>query len=92
MINIMPTHVKISIEPGIRELFLIYIYIYSWSLNFNINVRETRRGNHIWTVQRQWQHWVNKTQDEDKKNTTQKTKKQLGPHQKSGMNPGSHEG
>ena len=24
MTNIMPTHVKISIEPGIRELFLNY--------------------------------------------------------------------
>jgi hypothetical protein len=38
-----------------------------------INVRETRRGNQQWTIQRNWQHWVHKTQDEDKqiKNTTQ---------------------
>jgi len=26
MTNIMPTRVKISIEPGIRELFLKYLY------------------------------------------------------------------
>jgi xanthine/uracil/vitamin C permease (AzgA family) len=29
MINIMPTHVKISIEAGIRELFLKYIFVRS---------------------------------------------------------------
>jgi hypothetical protein len=23
-------------------------------------VRETRRGNQEWTIQRNWQHWVNK--------------------------------
>ena len=37
------------------------------------NVRENRRGNQQWTNQRIWQHWVHKTQDEDKqiKSTTQ---------------------
>ena len=33
-----------------------------------INVRENRRGNQEWTIQRHWQHWVHKTQDEDKQN------------------------
>ena len=28
-----------------------------------INVRETE-----WTIHRNWQHWVHKTQDEDKQN------------------------
>ena len=37
-----------------------------------INVRENRRGNQEWTIQRHRQHWVHKTQD--KHNTTQKTK------------------
>ena len=39
-----------------------------------IYVRENRRGNQEWTLpQRNWQHWVHKTQGEDKqsKNTTQ---------------------
>ena len=38
-----------------------------------INVREYQRGNQIQTIQRNWQHRVHKTQDEDKqnKNTTQ---------------------
>ena len=41
-----------------------------------INVREYRRGNQERTIQRNWQHWAHKKQDEDKqKNTTQKTKK-----------------
>ena len=33
-----------------------------------INVRENRRGNQEWTIQRNYQHWVNKTQNEDKQN------------------------
>ena len=33
-----------------------------------INVRENRRGNQEWTIQRHWQHWVHKSQDEDKQN------------------------
>jgi hypothetical protein len=39
------------------------------------NIRENRKGNHEWTIQRTWQHWVYKTQEVDKnkqtKNTTQ---------------------
>ena len=31
-----------------------------------INVRENRRGNQEQTIQRNWQHWVHKTQDEGK--------------------------
>ena len=33
-----------------------------------INIRENRRGNQEWTIQRHWQHWVHKTHDEDKQN------------------------
>jgi chloramphenicol 3-O-phosphotransferase len=33
-----------------------------------INVREYRRGNREWTIQRNWQHRVHKTQDEDNQN------------------------
>ena len=32
-----------------------------------INVRENRRGNEEWTIQRHWQHRVHKTQDKNKK-------------------------
>ena len=35
-----------------------------------INVREYRSGNQKWTIQRNWQHWVHKTQDEDKQSKT----------------------
>ena len=35
-----------------------------------INVREYRRGNQKWTIQRNWQHRVHKIQDEDKQNKT----------------------
>ena len=40
-----------------------------------IDIRETRRSNQEWTIQRHCQHWVHKTEDEDKKNTTQNIKK-----------------
>ena len=30
------------------------------------NVRVNRRGNQEWTIQRNWRHWVHKTQDENK--------------------------
>ena len=33
-----------------------------------INVSENQRGNQEWTIQRDWQHWVHKTQDEEKQN------------------------
>ena len=32
-----------------------------------IYVREYRKGNRKWPIQRNWQHWVQKTQEEDKK-------------------------
>jgi hypothetical protein len=31
-----------------------------------INVRKYRWGNQEWTIQRNWQHWVRKIQDEEK--------------------------
>jgi hypothetical protein len=38
------------------KLLIIYI----------INVRENRRGNQKWTIQRHWQHWAYKAQNKDK--------------------------
>ena len=43
-----------------------------------INVREYRRGYQEWTIQRNWQHRVHKTQDKDKAKTPQKNNKVLG--------------
>jgi hypothetical protein len=42
-----------------------------------INVRENRRGNQEWTIQRHWQHWTHKTQNEriQSKQTPQHTRK-----------------
>ena len=33
-----------------------------------MNVRENGKDHQEWTFQRHWQHWVHKTQDEDKQN------------------------
>ena len=46
------------------------------------NVRETE-----WAIKSRWQHWVYKTQDEDKQNTTQNV-----PYQNLGVNTGDGEG
>ena len=37
-----------------------------------INVRENRRDNQEWTIQRNRQHWIHKTLDEDEKKPKQK--------------------
>ena len=34
-----------------------------------MNVRENEMGKQEWTIQRHWQHWVHKTQDEDNPET-----------------------
>ena len=46
-----------------KNIYMISIY--------KINFRENRGGNQEWTIQRNWQHWVHKTQDEGKKTKTQ---------------------
>jgi hypothetical protein len=57
----------------------------NFRFNYSINVRENWSGNQEWTIQRHWQHWVHKKQDEDKQNTkTQHRKLQkmsnMDPH------------
>ena len=37
------------------------------------NVTDTRRGNQEWTIQRNWQHCIHNTQDEDKQNRIHNT-------------------
>ena len=61
-----------------------------------INVKENRKVNQEYTIQRHWQHWVHKTQDEDKynKNTTQEANatSNTDPIKNWGVNPGTYEG
>ena len=60
-----------------------------------IHIREEQRGNQEWTIYRQWQHWVHKTQDEDKEmkhNSETLEDAQHGPQQKLGMNPVARDG
>jgi hypothetical protein len=37
-------------------------------------LRENRKGNQKWTIQRNRQRWIHKTQDEDKQNKKLNTK------------------
>jgi hypothetical protein len=49
--------------------FLCFVCLRPVSCVPNVrNVRENRRSNQEWTIQRNWQCWVHKTQDEDKQN------------------------
>jgi len=34
---------------------------------YEINAREHPRGNRIWTIRRNWQHWVHKTKKRKQK-------------------------
>ena len=73
-------------------------FVYFWSLSSRtpraviINIRENRRDNQGWTIQRHWQHQVHKTQQEDKtehKHTKQKTKKVSNTQPKTVAIPGT---
>jgi hypothetical protein len=53
--------------------------------------------NKEWTIQKHWQHWVSKTQDEDKQNKTIHHIKQIklsntDSIKKRGVDPGVREG
>jgi hypothetical protein len=62
----------------IKHFHLIYSYLYvcvsawlCWNSCFlylvfiNVREREHWRGNKKWTIRRNWQHWVHRTQNED---------------------------
>ena len=63
-----------------------------------MNVRENRRDNQEWTIQRHWQHRAHKTQDkynetQKHKNATQHRKmSNMDPTKKPGMHPCAREG
>jgi hypothetical protein len=57
--------------------FMTLINLKNTHIELNkINVRQTPRGNQDWRIQRHWQHWAHKTQDEDKQ-TKPKTKQHI---------------
>ena len=47
-------------------------YVANIISNLVINIRENRRGDQKWTIQRHRQHWTHKTKDEDNKNIIHK--------------------
>ena len=59
-----------------------------------INVRENQRGNQEWRIQNHRQHWVHKTQDEDKTkhNTETKKTRNTDPTRKPEVHQGTREG
>jgi hypothetical protein len=50
------------------------IFTFFMFIIFIIKVRETRIGSQEWTLQRIWQHWAHKPQDEAKQNTRHRMK------------------
>jgi hypothetical protein len=49
---------------------IIYIVQLNW-----INVRENRRDNQEWTIQKSWQHWANETSEQSVTSLMQKQNK-----------------
>ena len=65
-----------SMLPGFTSSNIWEVASYSYSKivkSEQINVREHRRGNQEWTIQRKYQYWVHKTQNEDKQNKNHNT-------------------
>jgi hypothetical protein len=56
-----------------KTKFIIVFWLYSTSNCYQIlvykTVEKTEWGNQEWTIQRHWQHWAHKTQDEDNPET-----------------------
>ena len=48
--------------------WLCWISCFLYIVFINVREREHWRGNHKWTIRRNWQHWVHKTQNEDNQN------------------------
>jgi len=44
----------------------LWCSVENFNVNVKQNVRENRMGNQEWTIQRNWQHCLHKTHDEDK--------------------------
>ena len=56
----------------IFEIRFIYnMFLFLLACARNINVRENRRGNQEWTIQRNWKHRVHKTKTKTNKIKTQ---------------------
>ena len=85
----MTTDIRFTYKPNTTYCCLYKIV--KLKVYRGIHVREHRRGKQEWTIQRHWQHWAHKTQNEDKlkkKHTTKtKTDEQKGPQQKPGGEP-----
>ena len=72
------------------------VQMFPFFIDVKISVRSNQRGNQKWITQRNWRHWTDKTQDEDKQNktkSTQKTKARSNmDHTKNrGVNRSAHE-
>jgi hypothetical protein len=68
------SNVSICVMTKQHRTLSIYQYVWEGGLKFNsvdqINGRENRRVNQELAIQKNWQHWIHKTQDEDKQSKT----------------------
>ena len=64
------SNVSICVMTKQHRTLSIYQYVWDGGLKFNsvaqINCRENQRGNQELIIQKNWQHWIHKTQDQDK--------------------------
>ena len=66
--NVSLSFMKKEISVG-EPIIIHSVRVYKSFIFIYERVGENRRGNQEWTIQRNWQHWVQKTQDEDKQST-----------------------
>ena len=67
------THFSVFIFSQLLAGCFISLRGESWAHRTSLDVREYRKGNAWWTIQRDWQHWVHNTQGEDKTKTQHNT-------------------
>ena len=70
--HFQPFHIRSVTETRSRDFassFLNYKLMTGHAMP-SIHVRENRRVNQEWTIQRHWQHCVHKIQDEDTQSKT----------------------
>ena len=77
--HFQPFHIRSFTETRSRDFvssFLNYKLMTGQSMH-SIHVRENRRVNQEWTIQRHWQHCVHKTQGEDKQDKKLNTENEI---------------
>jgi hypothetical protein len=72
--NLLCNVIWLLLDQMLSLIFIVQTSKINNNQQLYIDVRENRKGNQQWIIQRHWQHWTHTTQDKDKQ-----SKKRLAP-------------